>query len=138
MKILIAFYSLTGNTKKIARAVTGAAGGEVMEIKIKREIPEKGFWRYFWIGMQAIMRSGLRPLEKNPNDYDLIFLGGPVWAGNFAPAIRSFLEKTKLKNKKSRCSASTAATTRAKQLSIWKKNWRAMKLSGRLIFKWMG
>jgi len=80
--------------------VTGAAGGEVMEIKIKREIPEKGFWRYFWIGMQAIMRSGLRPLEKNPNDYDLIFLGGPVWAGNFAPAIRSFLEKTKLKNKK--------------------------------------
>lgn len=50
--------------------------------------------------MQAIKKPALRPLDKNPNDYDLVFLGGPVWAGNFAPAIRSFLKKAKLKNKK--------------------------------------
>lgn len=100
MKTLIVFYSLTGNTKKIALAAALAAGGEMMEIKIRKEIPSTGFWRYFWIGMQAVKSSGLMPLEKNPNDYDLIFLGGPVWAGNFAPAIRSFLSKAKLKNKK--------------------------------------
>jgi flavodoxin len=100
MKPLIVFYSLTGNTKKIAQAVAEAAAGEVIEIKIKREIPDKGFWRYFLIGAQAIKKPVLRPLDKNPADYDLVFLGGPVWAGNFAPAIRSFLSQAKLKDKK--------------------------------------
>lgn len=102
MKTLIAFYSLTGNTKKIAIAIAQATKGDLLEIKAKKEIPASGFGKYFWVGKQVMRKEmpELLPLDKNPADYDLIFLGTPVWAGNFAPAIRSFIAQTKLKNKK--------------------------------------
>jgi flavodoxin len=102
MKTLIAFYSLTGNTKKLAEAIASVVGGEVLEIKTKKEIPAKGFVKY-WMGGKQVMKKEtpeIMPLDKNPNDYELIFLGTPVWAGNFAPAIKSFLKQAKLQNKK--------------------------------------
>ena len=101
MKILIAFYSVTGNTKEIANAISGEVGGEMLEIKTKKEIG-KGPMRYFWGGRQVMAKQTpeLLPLAKNPADYDFIFLGTPVWAGNFAPAIKSFMKQAKLQNKK--------------------------------------
>jgi len=102
MKILVAFYSLTGNTEKLAGSVAVAAGGDVLEIKLKKSLPTEGFFKYFWAGKQAVIRElpELLPLDKKPSNYDLIFLGTPVWGSNFSSAIRSFLAKTKLRNKK--------------------------------------
>jgi len=48
MKTLIVFYSLTGNVKKIAAAIATATGGDLLEIKTKKEIPTSGFGKYFW------------------------------------------------------------------------------------------
>jgi flavodoxin len=102
MKTLIAFYSLGGNTKKLAQAISGAVGGDFLEIKLKKELPQKGILKFFFAGRQAMKKvvPEILALDKNPADFDLIFLGTPVWAGNFAPAIRSFLTQAKLKNKK--------------------------------------
>ena len=102
MKTLIAFYSLTGNTKKIARAIAEAVAGETLEIKLKKEIPTQGFWKYFLGGRQVMIKElpELLAFDKNPRNCDLIFLGTPVWGSNFASAIRSFLAKEKLRNKK--------------------------------------
>lgn len=101
MKILIAFYSLTGNTKRLAQAIAQATDGETLEIELKKKIP-RGFLRYFWGGRQVMIKEApaILPFEKNPNDYDLIFIGTPIWAGNFVPALRSFLEQTKLQKKR--------------------------------------
>jgi len=101
MKILVVFYSLTGNTKEIANAIADAVGAEQLEIKTKRRI-DKGFMRYFWGGRQVMLKEtpGLLPFEKDVESYDLIFLGTPVWAGNFTPAARSFVEQAKLQKKK--------------------------------------
>jgi len=81
MKTLVVFYSLTGNTQKIAAAIVRAVGGEIMEIKTKKETGQ-GFKKYFNAGLQLIRgaRPELMPLEKNANDYDFIFLGTPVSA----------------------------------------------------------
>jgi flavodoxin len=101
-KILVAFYSLTGNTKKLAQAVAVAGGGELMEIRTKNEIPNKGFIKY-WVGGRQVMKKELpelAPFGKEPNDYDLIFVGTPVWAGDLVPAVRSFLAQAKLKGKR--------------------------------------
>ena len=102
MKTLIAFYSLSGNTRRIADAIVGAVGGEMLEIKTKKGIPNRGFAKFFWGGKQVVKKEtpDLLPLEKNPNNYDLVFLGTPVWAGNFTPAVRSFMAAAKLQNKK--------------------------------------
>ena len=102
MKILIVFYSLTGNTKKVAQAIAAAVKGEILEIKLKKPLPNRGFSKYFWGGKQVVWGESpeLLPLGKNPADYDMIFLGTPVWAGDFAPAVRSFLSQAKLADKK--------------------------------------
>ncbi|MDR0876702.1 MAG: hypothetical protein LBN21_01510 [Treponema sp.] len=42
----------------------------------------------------------LKPYTVSIDDYDLIILGGPVWAGSPAPALQSFLGETKIRGKK--------------------------------------
>ena len=42
----------------------------------------------------------LMPLDKNPTDYDIIFIGTPVWVWNYAPPLRSFFSQIKLNSKK--------------------------------------
>ena len=35
-----------------------------------------------------------------PIDYDFLFIGTPVWAFTYSPALRTFFSKTKLEHKK--------------------------------------
>lgn len=38
--------------------------------------------------------------EKDPQDYDVIVIGSPIWASNLTPAIRTYLATHDLKGKK--------------------------------------
>ena len=101
-KILIVYYSLTGNTKFIAETIQEILKAEIQEIKPKKDVKPKGAMRYFWGGYKATMKKkpSLEPIEKNPNNYDVIIIGTPVWAWTIAPPIRSFLTQYDLSNKK--------------------------------------
>ena len=102
MKKLVVYYSLTGNTKFIAKTVAKAVDADVLELKPKKDIKKKGVMRYLWGGKQVLMKSKpeLLPLDKDPRDYDLIFIGTPVWSFTYAPALRTFFSGVDLKNKK--------------------------------------
>ena len=41
----------------------------------------------------------LMPIKANLEEYDTIIIGSPIWAGCFAPAIRTLLETGILKDK---------------------------------------
>ncbi|MCP4755462.1 MAG: flavodoxin [Proteobacteria bacterium] len=70
MKILITYFSQTGNTEKIARAIGEiAAQSDETEIKKMEEV-------------DAASVSG----------YDFIFLGSPLHASNLAGPVKKFLE----------------------------------------------
>jgi len=101
-KILVIFYSLTGNTKFIAETMAKEIGADLLELKPKNEIKARSFMKYFWGGKQVMMKEKpkLLPMDKNPNDYDLIFIGTPAWAWNYSPPLRSFFNQVKLRNKK--------------------------------------
>lgn len=100
-KILVVFYSLTGNTKFIAEAIAEAINADILEIKPVKELDAESGMKYFWGGFQATMKKKpkLKEFDINPLDYDLIFLGTPVWAWTFSPPIRSFLKKYDLSGK---------------------------------------
>lgn len=102
MKALVIYYSFQGNTKLIAESIGTAIGADIEEIKPKKEIVSKGFMKYVWGGSQVMMKKSpeLMPLQKKINDYDIIFLGTPVWAWTYAPPFRSFLESNAISNKK--------------------------------------
>lgn len=102
MKCLTIFYSLEGNTRFIAEAINNELKGDILEIKAKKEIPNKGFKKFLWGGKQVLL--GEKPQIEDINidftKYDLIVFGTPVWASNFAPVFNTFFEQYNIKDKK--------------------------------------
>lgn len=101
-KILIVYYSFEGNTKFIAEAIASELGADIQPLKPIKDLKSKGGSKFLWGGRQVVMKAkpALHSLEKNPENYDIIFIGTPVWAYTFTPAIRSFLASYPLKGKK--------------------------------------
>ena len=102
MKKLVIFYSFEGNTKVIAENIALAVGADILELKPEKEQKPNGFLKYLWGGKQVLMRAcpGLQPLDKDPRKYDLLFIGTPVWAGTYAPALRTFFSGQRFTTKK--------------------------------------
>lgn len=102
MKKLVVFYSYEGNTKLIAGNIAQAIEADLLEIKPQKEMRSKGFMRYFFGGLQVLLgkKPPLKDLDKNPNEYDIIFIGTPVWFYRQSPPIRTFMEDHLPSNKK--------------------------------------
>jgi flavodoxin len=100
-KILVVYYSFEGNTRFIAEAIAKELGADIQELKPIKDLKSKGFSKFIWGGRQVVMKKmpELHPLEKKPEDYDTVFIGTPVWAYTFAPAVRTFLAGHSLKGK---------------------------------------
>lgn len=102
MKILVVYYSLEGHTKSLAEAIAKETGAELLRIEPKKDIPTTGFGKYLKGGSQVVrkVQPELMPVETDPTEYDLLFIGSPVWAGQYAPALRTFLNQWQLQDKK--------------------------------------
>lgn len=99
-KEIIIYYSLTGNTRYIAEKIKEHKKADIIEIKPIDDIKKKGFLRYLKAGRQVIKKE--KPKLKEDIDlkgYDKIYIGTPVWAGSFVPAIRTFIESHDFKDK---------------------------------------
>jgi len=94
-KILIVYYSLTGNTQFIAEALRDTIEADILELKPIKELKAGSGTRFMWGGYQSTMKKKpkLMDFDINPLEYDLIILGTPVWAWTFSPPMRSFLSK---------------------------------------------
>ena len=93
MSVLVAYYSRTNVTKKVGDEIAKSIGADVEEIVSKVNYNGKvGFVRG---GKDAISAKiiDLEPLKFNPEDYDLIYLGAPVWAGKTANPIISYIKQ---------------------------------------------
>jgi flavodoxin len=101
-KVLVIYYSLTGNTQLIAETIAEAINSDILELKPVKELDAEGGSKYFWGGYQATMKikPKLKPFDTNPLEYDLIFLGTPVWAWTYTPPIHSFLSNYDLSGRK--------------------------------------
>lgn len=102
MKMLVVYYSLEGNTRLIAESIAGAVNADILELKPKADIKAKGFMKYLWGGKEVVGQKEpeLYAFDKNPQEYDLIFIGTPVWAWTYTPALRSFFSHCKLTGRK--------------------------------------
>ena len=94
-KILIAYYSYSGNTAEVAKAIQAKTGGDLFEIKSDHAYPAE--YRPMTEQAKKEIADGFRPkLTTKVGDiaqYDIVFLGSPNWWGTLAPAVSSFLEK---------------------------------------------
>ena len=90
MKKLVVYYSRTGNTKFVAEKIANQLNADISEIIDRKN--RKGRL-VFLTGGFAALREKLTKIEvsKSIDDYDLIIVGSPVWAGKITPAVRTFL-----------------------------------------------
>ncbi len=102
MKKLVIYYSLEGNTKLMAESIAAQTQADILKIETVKEVPAKGFRKYFWGVKGVLMKQSpaLKPLNKDPQDYDLLFIGTPVWASSYAPPLKTFMKTNPVKGKK--------------------------------------
>lgn len=95
MKILIAYYSRTGITEKVAEIVGSELNADIERIDDNDKY--KGPIGYMKGGKDAMMgkASKINPTVKDPADYDLTIIASPVWASRMAPGVRTYIEENK-------------------------------------------
>jgi menaquinone-dependent protoporphyrinogen IX oxidase len=93
MKTLVVYYSLSGRTRALARALAQHLAADSEEIRCARYRP--GFWVYVKGSYDSA--AGRLPAidkpERDPSHYDLVVVGGPIWAGHAAPPVRAYLRQ---------------------------------------------
>ena len=93
MKILVAYYSRTNITKKVGDEIAKLLDADVEEITSK--VKYDGKIGYARAGKHAISEKiiDIDNLKYNPSDYDLVYLGVPVWAGKSATPMISYIKQ---------------------------------------------
>ena len=103
MKTAIVYYSLNGNTEYAVKEIAKRTGADLIPIRPVKAFPDKGFRKFFWGGKSAVMgeKPALEPYSFDADKYGIIVFATPVWASNFTPPIRTFIEdnRTVLKDK---------------------------------------
>jgi flavodoxin len=100
-RILVAYFSRSGNTRVVAGLIQRARGAELFEIRPARPYPDD----YLETVEQArkerdkAYKPPLAARAQRIADYDTVFLGFPIWGETAPPVIRSFLAEHDLSNK---------------------------------------
>jgi flavodoxin len=94
-KILIAYYSRTGNTRELANQMQQRAGGDMFELRTTHTYPQE--YRATTDQAKREQEANFRPQltaeVRNMAAYDTVFLGYPNWWGTLPMAFFTFLEK---------------------------------------------
>ena len=97
MTRLVVYYSLSGNTEEAAKKIAEKLEADIIKIDTEKAMP-KGFAARIIVGGGQVMMNyipKLKPLEKDPADYDELILGSPIWNSKGVPAINAFLQDEK-------------------------------------------
>lgn len=95
-KALIAYYSrLGGNTKIVSEMIASRVHADLLRLEPVEPYPED--YKVLTSGLaQSQLENDVRPSLKDYGDiedYEVIFVGTPVWGGQMAPVVKSFLAR---------------------------------------------
>ena len=97
MKTLIAYYSRTNITANVAKSLQKEFNADIEEIKDTKN--RSGIFGYIISCFDAIRRvpAEIKPLKKDPSEYDTVIVGTPVWASTMASPVLTYLTENKEK-----------------------------------------
>ena len=95
--ILIAYYSYTGNTEAMAKEIQNQVGGDLFQIERAKEYDD--LYTEAKEEIDNNQRPELANNGENIEDYDVIFIGYPIWWDTTPAMINTFLESIDLTNK---------------------------------------
>lgn len=100
-RILVIYYSLSGNTREIASKIKEKTNADLYEIKTEDEYPSSPM--IYLTAKRQLNPKNYPKLKTDTlpdlNQYDLIFVGGPVWWYTVPAPLLSFFRDFDFKNK---------------------------------------
>lgn len=94
-KMLVLYYSETGTTKTVAQEIQKQLGADIEAIEAVE--PYSGNFQETIQRGQREMQSGqmpaIKPLKSEIANYDVIFLGYPIWFGTYANPIITLVKE---------------------------------------------
>lgn len=102
MKTLVVYFSFEGNTKLIAEKIAETLNADIMELQTSKNYPTGGLQKYLWGGRSVIFGEKPELVNKSIDlkQYEAILMGMPVWAGSFAPPVKSFISQYAIQGKR--------------------------------------
>lgn len=93
--VLCVYYSRSGNTKKVMKSIAAELNAEL--VQLTDGVERGGLRGWFRCGLDAVKRDcpAARPIEteRRLENYRLVIIGTPVWAGRCSSVVRSFLKQ---------------------------------------------
>lgn len=99
-KILVVYYSRSGNTEVVAEQISGILGADIEKIIDKKE--KSGFLFFISATLDSLFKKTpkIDNIKNDPSKYDLVVVGTPVWFYTMTPTVRTYLTDNKDKFKK--------------------------------------
>ena len=141
-KVLVAYFSVTGTTKKVAEKLAKATGGNLFEIKPQVEYTSEDLnWNDKKSRSSVEMndefsRPEIENVVENIDDYDTAFVGFPVWWYIPPRIIQTFIEKHNLSGKKIITFATSGASEIKGSTDFLKKNYSDLNIIEGKRFGW--
>ena len=141
-KVLVAYFSATGTTKKVAEKLAKATGGNLFEIKPQVEYTSEDLnWNDKKSRSSVEMndefsRPEIENVVENIDDYDTVFVGFPVWWYIPPRIIQTFIEKHNLSGKKIITFATSGESGIKGSTDFLKKNYSDLNIIEGKRFGW--
>lgn len=100
-KILVIYFSHSGNTRAIAEQIKNATGADIFEIQPVNDYPKdyKAVVDQAKKEINSNYKPELKTKIENIGQYDVIFIRSPNWCSTVAPPVNSFLSVYDLSGK---------------------------------------
>lgn len=99
MKTLVAYFSASGTTKEVAQQLAEVAGADLHEIKPEQPYTDADLdWRNKQSRSSVEMqdknsRPSITSKLQNMQDYDVVYVGFPIWWYTCPTIINTFMEE---------------------------------------------
>ena len=102
-RVLVVYYSFTGNTAKVAQEIAGQTDGDVYLIETAETYDMDSIREQLKVQREQGRWPALAEPLPDFSAYDMIFIGMPVWGGDVPPPVVSFLQQADFNGKPVAC-----------------------------------
>ena len=98
-KILTVYYSNSTHTKEVAQKLHSIVGGDIKEIELTEKYPNNIFKMSKLVRKQ--IKEGYLPKIEDIDilNYDIVFIGSPIWNFSMSLPAKTFLKDNNFENK---------------------------------------
>lgn len=139
-KVLVVYFSATGTTENVAGRIASVTGGDLLAIEPVQPYTSADLnWNNRKSRSSVEMdnpkaRPVIKDCKVNIADYDVVFIGYPIWWDLAPRVVNTFIESHNLTGKTVIPFATSGGSTIANSVAVLKKTYPSLHLKeGRLL-----